>query len=296
MTSNLVATISDKYANTKWYSVEEIEYVLQQPIEESFKIGLPIYYKQSGWQEVYQADILMGKLYLHGSFKISTLTCSIINHTDSHTGLINGRRKLDVTCSLLADGYTQFRLTPEILDNLFEDMDNIQALNTLNPLLEFSQTTYSSEFNSLLNPPLNYLHSNPNHCSLIACPEQALKEYCEQYFINNYAERLENIETSKLVNSGQQGFVTAENTIQTTNISPNEPPKKSTPSKEDSLATQGRKPLTRTARALAKVIVPELSDVPTSSQLDELLRAMEYEHNDYNLTKKTLQKHLTNPD
>lgn len=296
MANELVAMIAKEYSSAKWLDIKEIEYVVQQPLEEAFRFGLPIFYQQDGWQDVSQALVTCGKLYISGHFKITELTSSLIEQTDQNGFITHNKRLFNITCALLADGYTQFRLTSEIQDNIYEPLQDIQELNTLTPCIEFCKEVYWDSFDNPLAPPINHLQTIHSPQLAIVCTEQALKHYCEQFFIKKHDERLENIKNSRLLNESPKDVFTAPHYSQTTNHPTNAPHKKSAPRNENALAPQGRNALTRTARALAKCLVPELSDVPTNEQLNMLIKLMEDEHNDIPCDIKTLKRHLTNPN
>lgn len=296
MVKVLTATISKEHTKTKWFDINEIEYVIQQPLEDAFALGLPIYYQQDGWQEVNHADITYENLYLSGHFKIKELTSKRISSFDYYDRFIGVGREFNITCVLLADGYSQFRISLEFQDHIFEILNNIEDLNSLSPLLEFSKKIDWGDFAHGLTPTSMHALSSQTLNHNIVCSEPAIKIYCEKFLIKKYEERLEHIKNSALLNDSTKAAFTAPQHAQTTNHHENEPHKKSNHRNDDVLSTQGRNALTRTAIALAKCLVPELSDVPTNEQLNMLIKLMEDEHNDIPCDIKTLKKHLTRPD
>tara|TARA_Y100000296_G_scaffold7994_1_gene9451 strand:- start:296 stop:1174 length:879 start_codon:yes stop_codon:yes gene_type:complete len=292
VTTELFTTFSEEYASIQWLGLEEIEYVLGQPVEDAFQKGLPLYYPLEGWQEISQCDLPVGKLFVNGHCRIHHISKKLFE-VESYSGPGSYlERRLYLYCGLYADGFAQFKLSFDVLDHLWID-HNIESLNTEEPPVGFDKEVRTSPYSCPESPPLNYMISKGMVDRRISAPIDAIETYCKSNFVSRYEERIallqraaEQTEDEKVDHYYAPAPVYGQSTAASVNKLED----------TDQLSTQGRNALTKTARALAKCLVPELSDEPTNEQLNALVKIMEDEHNDIPHTIKTLKKHLTNPE
>lgn len=291
MTTELFATFSEEYASLQWLGLEEIEYVLGQPVEDAFQKGLPLFYPLEGWQEVSQAEVPLGKLFIHGHCRIHHISKELLEIECFSPPGSYLERRLYLSCGLYSDGFAQFKLPFDVLDHLWIGSD-IESLNTEKPPVEFDKEVRTSPYSCPESPPLNIMISKGMVDRRISAPVDAINTYCKSNFVSRYEERIALLQRAAEQTDDEKVdhyYVTAPVYGQTTAAS-------ATQQKDaDQLSTQGRNAMTKTARALAKCLVPELSDEPTTEQLNELFRIMEDEHNDIPCTIKTLRRHLTCP-
>ena len=290
MTSELFTTHSEEYANSEWLALEEIEYVLQQPVEDAFQNGLPLYCPINGWQEVSQAEVPIGKLFIAGHCRIHRITTKFFEIESTHPPGSYIERRLYLSCGLYADGYAKFRLPFDALENLW-NVTKIEDLNNQQPPAEFNQEVRTFQYNCPERPPLNYLLNKQMACQKIASSLKYIRDYCELHFISGYDQRIEMLQRAAEQTDDEKADHYYINP-RLHELSASAKENKDT----DRISTQGRNSLIRTARALAKCLVPELDDIPTPDQLKMLVKLMEDEHNDIPCDVKTLKKHLTNPD
>ena len=292
MTTELFATFSAEYSSIQWLGLEEIEYVLGQPIEDAFQKGLPLYYPLEGWQEISQCDIPIGKLFINGHCRIHHIRKALFE-VESFAGPGSYlERRLYLFCGLYADGFAQFKLTFDVLDHLWID-NSIESLNTEEPPVGFDKEVRTFPHSCPESPPLNHTISKGTVDRRISAPIDAIKTYCKSNFVSRYEERI-----GLLQRAAEQ---TDDEKVDHYYVAPqlheiSIPATENKQNDTDQISTQGRNALTRTARALAKCLVPELDDIPTPDQLRTLINVMEDEHNDIPCTIKVLKRHLTNPD
>jgi hypothetical protein len=288
VTSELFTVQTENYANLDWLGLEEIEYIISQPVEEAHKNGLNLYYPMEGWQSITQADIPIGKLFIAGHFRIHAIEKKIfeIEYTGRSGSYLE--RRLYLSCGLYVDGFTRFRLPFDVLDNLWNVTD-IEDINAENPPVNFDKEVHTTPYNCPERPPLNYFISNQLVCNQISTTVQQIRSYCERNFVTGYEERIQNCNNAASSSQDEE---------RNSHYIPNKPLENVSASQKvnDEISTQGRNSLIRTTRALAKCLISELDDVPTPSQLKELIKLMEEEHNDIPCTEKTLKSHLINPD
>ena len=292
MTSELFTTHSNDYSSIEWLGLEEIEYIVVQSVQDAFKKGLPLYYPTESWQEISQAEVPVGKLFISGHSRIHHLTEKLFEIESFPLPGSYLERRLNISCGLYADGYAKFRLTFDVLDNLW-DVRNIEDLNNQKPPVEFNQEVRTSPYNAPERPPLNYLLSKQMACQKIVSSLKHVRDYCELHFISGYDQRIEILRSlAEQTDDEEVDQYYVHPRIDEISI----PEATNTQNNTDRISTQGRNSLMRTARALAKCLVPELDDIPTPDQLKMLVKLMEDEHNDIPCDVKTLKKHLTNPD
>lgn len=286
----LKVDISEDYKLLNWYSLEEIEYVIRQPITEA--LGLPIYYEIDSWQDVTEAEIFIGRIYLSGHFKIQNIHRKLFEVVDIYDRVTRTYREIHVECILKSDGYSRFYLPPEVQDQLFT-ADTVEELNSESSNVTFKKSIKCDDFGDTNMAPVNYMHSLTFWKKPLQSHHDAISDYCEKFGISNYKERLELLEISRK----DKNKSCEPPTDEVARVLSDEKSKaRESDENSDRLSTQGRNALIRTARALAKCIIHDLSDTPTSKEIEQLLNKMEEEHNDIPCSAKTLRVHLQNPD